>query len=186
MTPTLAPQYPQGTSEGPPTFWRPLILVRLGQKLIVNGQLIAVTGNFGFLAPILAGGDHQRLDSDLVHDRLCHIRHRHDQDCDIASLVRGAGRSGRSGPLTEFRDSAAGLDRRMGVRDPAQCESWRRRGLALLLGVARVVTSGQPRSPAGRPAGPESRLPGRSPDADQAHDEVWPRRGWSCTPRCIP
>jgi hypothetical protein len=47
------------------------------------------------------------------------------------------------------------------------------------------IRSGQARSPADRPAAPESRRLGQSPDADRGH-EVWPQRGWNCTPRCRP
>ena len=64
--------------------------------------LIAVTGNFGFLAPVLAKQSPAVLDSigqylpvliinglaaSLFHDRLPAVRGCHDQDCDTASLV---------------------------------------------------------------------------------------------------
>jgi hypothetical protein len=49
----------------------------------------------------------------FVHDRLRAARHCHDQDRDTASHVRGAGCSGCSGLFAGFRDSAAGLDRRV-------------------------------------------------------------------------
>jgi hypothetical protein len=70
-----------------------------------------VTRNFGFLGPvlakqspavldpnqpILAGGDHKWVGGDLVHDRLRLVLRRHDQDRATASLVRSAGRGGRS------------------------------------------------------------------------------------------
>jgi hypothetical protein len=81
--------------------------------------LIAVTGNFGFLAPVLARQSPAVLDSInqyapvLIINGLAAIlfmigyvflRRRHDQDRVIASLVRSAGRSGASGPSTELRD----------------------------------------------------------------------------------
>jgi hypothetical protein len=91
-----------------------------------GSYLIAVTGNFGFLAPVLAkqsppvldsinqfaGGDHQWVSGDLVHDRLHSVRYCHDQDRDTASLVRRAGRGGRPGALAGFRDSSACHNRR--------------------------------------------------------------------------
>jgi hypothetical protein len=45
---------------------------------------------------------------------------------------------GASDPLTEFRDSTAGLDRRVADRDLGQCESWRRPRLARRSAVART------------------------------------------------
>jgi hypothetical protein len=62
--------------------------------------LIAVTGNFAFLAPVLAKQSPAVLDSinqyvpvviinglaDPVHERLCPVRRCHDQDRDTASL----------------------------------------------------------------------------------------------------
>ena len=94
--------------------------------------LIAVTGNFGFLAPVLAKQSPAVLDSinqyspvviinglaaSLVHDRLCPVRHCHDQDRDTVSLGRRAGRGGCSGPPAGFRDSSACRDRRLADRD---------------------------------------------------------------------
>ena len=76
--------------------------------------LIAVTGNFGFLAPVLAKQSPAVLDSisqyspvvivnglaaSPVHDRLCSVRYRHDQNCDAAALVRRASRCGSSAHL---------------------------------------------------------------------------------------
>ena len=61
-----------------------------------------------------------------------------DQDRGAASLVRRAGRCGRSGPPAWFRDSSAGLDRSMADRDHGQCEPWRRPGSARLAAVAHT------------------------------------------------
>ena len=122
--------------------------------------LIAVTGNFGFLAPVLAkqspavldsisqysaGGDHQWVGGDLVHDRLRPVRRCHDQNYDTASLVRRAGRGRRAGPFAGFRDRSAGFDRRVGDRDPGQRESWARLGVVRLSDVARAGRFGRAR-----------------------------------------
>ena len=109
--------------------------------------LIAVTGNFGFLAPglgqtvtggaglhqpVSAGGDHQWVGGNLVHDRLRPVRRRHDQNSDPASLGRHPRRCGRSGPFAWFRGRSAGFDRRLADRDPGQRGPW------AWLGVVRV------------------------------------------------
>ena len=49
---------------------------------------------------------------------------------------------GASNPLAGFRDSSAGLDRRVADRDLGQCESWRRPRLARLPAVARACRFG--------------------------------------------
>src|SRR5215217_874364 len=75
-------------------------------RLGLVGLLTAFSGTY-------LSGDHQWVGSDLVHDRLHSVRYCHDQDRDIASLVRRAGRCGRSGAFAGFRDGSAGLDRRV-------------------------------------------------------------------------
>jgi hypothetical protein len=58
----------------------------------------ADSGGARFHRPVLARGDRQWVGGHLVHDRLRPVRCRHDQDRDISSLVRRAGRRGCSGP----------------------------------------------------------------------------------------
>jgi hypothetical protein len=93
--------------------------------------LIAVTGNFGFLAPVLAKCSPAVLDSinqyspvviitgwrQSFHDRLRAVRHRHDQSCDAPSLVLCPSSCGRSRSFTWFRDSTACHYRRLADRD---------------------------------------------------------------------
>jgi hypothetical protein len=71
----------------------------------------AVAAGAGLHNPLRAGGDHQWVGGDPVHDRLRPVRRCHDQDRGTASLVRPAGRGGRPGPPAGFRDSPACLDR---------------------------------------------------------------------------
>jgi hypothetical protein len=123
--------------------------------------LIAVTGNFGFLAPVLAkrslavlglyqpmpaGGDRQWVGGDLVHDRLRPVRRCHDQGRDIASLVRRAGSRGRPRSFAGFRDSSACLDRRLADRDPRQRVSRRRARLGGLSAPADTDRGDQDRT----------------------------------------
>jgi hypothetical protein len=64
------------------------------------------------------------------------VRRRHDQDRDTASLVRRVGSRGRPGSFARFRDSSAGLDRRLADRDPRQRVSRRRVRLGGLSALA--------------------------------------------------
>ena len=86
----------------------------------------AVSGGARFDQPIRAGGAHQWVGSDLVHDRLCAVRRRHDQDFDNASLVRCPSSGGRSRSFTWFRYSTACHDCRLADRDSRQRVSRRR------------------------------------------------------------
>ncbi len=115
--------------------------------------LIAVTGNFGFFAPVLAKESPATLDAIgqywpvVVIDGLAAItfmigyvliRHRHDQNGDPASLRRRTRRGGRSSASGRRRHIRPGLNGRMAGRHLGQRESRRRPGLARLPVVANT------------------------------------------------
>ncbi len=93
--------------------------------------LIAVTGNFGFFAPVLAKEAPATLDAIgqywpvvvidglaaiTVHDWLRPFRHRDDQNGDPASLVRRIRCCGRSGPSARLRHIRPRFNGRMAGR----------------------------------------------------------------------
>jgi hypothetical protein len=114
--------------------------------------LIAVTGNFGFLAPVLAKQSPAVLDSInqyvpvVIINGLAAILFMIGYVLFGVAMIRtatlprwsGVLRCGRSGPFAWFRDSSAGLHRRVADRDLGQCESWRRPRLAGLSAVAHT------------------------------------------------
>src|SRR5215217_7773683 len=119
--------------------------------------LIAVTGNFGFLAPVLAKQSPAVLDSInqylpvVIINGLAAILFMIGYVLFGVAMIRSATPPrwagllvavGASDPLAGFRDSSAGLDRRVADRDPGQCESWRRPRLARLSGVAHTGSFG--------------------------------------------
>jgi hypothetical protein len=103
----------------------------------------AVSGGARFDQPIRAGGAHQWVGSDLVHDRLCAVRRRHDQDFDNASLVRCPSSGGRSRSFTWFRYSTACHDCRLADRDSRQRVSRRRARLGGLSAPAHTDRFGR-------------------------------------------
>jgi hypothetical protein len=115
--------------------------------------LIAVTGNFGFLAPVLAKDAPAVLDAiaqywpvvivkwvggNLVHDRLRPVWRRHDQNRDPASLGRNPGCCGRSGPSAGLGHFPPSFYGRMAGRHPGQREPWARLGVVRLPDAAHT------------------------------------------------
>jgi hypothetical protein len=115
--------------------------------------LIAVTGNFGFLAPVLAKQAPAVLDSInqyspvVVVNGLAAILFMLGYVLFGIAMIRTATPPRWSGVLVavgapahfaRFRDRSAGFDRRLADRDLGQCESWCRLGLARLSAVAHT------------------------------------------------
>ena len=115
--------------------------------------LIAVTGNFGFLAPVLAKQSPAVLDSInqyppvVIINVLAAIFFMIGYVLFGIAMIRTValprwsgvlGRGGRPGAFARFRDSSACHDRRLAYRDLGQCESRRRPGVARLSAVANT------------------------------------------------